>query len=116
MKLSNREIALLARLAKNKKMAVVVNTIDRKSDREFDLVLNGVYLLEADPTRRLDFADYPLLLIAIEVLLDWTKSKVANMTDYPDMAKEGDWSGVRDTDINNLWLIFDEFITPKVKA
>ncbi len=36
------------------------------------------------------------------------------MTDYPDMARSGDWSGVRDSSEAAIWRIFRRFVTPLV--
>ena len=47
-----------------------------------------------------------LILACINELTPWTSPEVANMTDYPEMAMQGDWSGVRDTDMSLLWRIF----------
>ena len=51
-----------------------------------------------------------LLLSCIRELTPWTCSELACMTDYPSMAREGDWSGVRDTEEERLWEIFQKFV------
>ena len=49
-----------------------------------------------------------LVLSCIRELFNWTK--FAEMTDYPEMVREGDWSGVRDTSWEKLWRIFNEAV------
>lgn len=46
-----------------------------------------------------------LCLAVIREFCPWTNSEYAALTDYPEMATSGDWSGVRDTeDIMPLYL------------
>jgi len=78
-----------------------VGTILRCSDRPFDLQIEGTKA--GTPFRAW------LPLAAIGDLLSWTSQNVARMTDYPEMVREGDWSGVRDTDPKKIWAIFEEY-------
>lgn len=75
--------------------------ISRRSDREYDLTVEG------KTVDGIGFSAW--LVLGMIANLPWTSNKVAEMTDYPSMAKEGDWSGVRDTDEEKLWAIFNKF-------
>jgi hypothetical protein len=90
---------VFAALAKDMGMdnAKVVDS-KRKSDRDFDVNVECTS----------DLCKFSLWLpkAAIRSLVDWTRPEVASMTDHPEMAMEGDWSGVRDTDEEKLWEIF----------
>ncbi len=74
--------------------------IGRKSIRPYDLTFYGKYL-----TGEGSFASW-LVLAYIRHCVPWTSSRWAKMTDHPQMAMEGDWSGVRDTEEENLWALF----------
>jgi hypothetical protein len=88
MKLTTREIRLLALLSSPERLdGNEIETVERFSDREFDLKITGqrYYAGGVGPagfSARLD-------LWTINVLLDWTKPNVANLSDYPTMAKGG---------------------------
>jgi hypothetical protein len=75
--------------------------VERKSDREFDIAVEG-------KIGSMSFRAW-LVLGCISNLIEWTQPEVAAMTDYPEMVRDGDWSGVRDTDNDKLWAIFDHF-------
>ena len=98
---TNHEMKVVAMLSKNWQGPF---EIQRKSEREFDLTIQG-----RSKELGCQFSAW-LVLSAIRDLLPWTSPQIANMTDYPEMAKEGDWSGVRDTDEAKLWDIFYEHI------
>ena len=49
-----------------------------------------------------------LLLACIRELTPWPQ--LGWMTDYPQMVEQGDWSGVRDSDENRLWEIFQQYV------
>ena len=51
-------------------------------------------------------------LAAIKRLICWTHESVARMTQYPQMTMDGDWSGVRDSNMNQIWMIFHKFVVP----
>lgn len=55
-----------------------------------------------------------LPLLAIRELTNWCSPDIADMTDYPCMAAEGDWSGVRDTDRTRILEIFDAHVAPQL--
>jgi hypothetical protein len=85
--------------------AVDVNSVvvERKSDRLFDLRLEG---------RTSDGVVFGAwLVLGMIGELPWTQKNIAEMTDYPSMCMRGDWSGVRDTDEDKLWAIFHKFFT-----
>jgi hypothetical protein len=83
-------------------------SVERKSDREFDISVEG-------NIGSVGFRAW-LVLGCISTRLNWTSPEVAAMTDYPDMVREGDWSGVRDTDDAKLWNIFHHFKLGELKA
>ncbi len=78
-------------------------TITRKSERECDLALEGRYMNETN------FSAW-LPLLAIRELTPWAEESIASLTDYPDMTEAGDWSGMRDSDPDTVWFIFDRFV------
>jgi hypothetical protein len=100
--MTKNEIDLVTKLAS--KEGWVEYTVSRKSDREYDLHIEG-------KSQRMGcgFSAW-LVLAAIRELTMWTSPAVAEMTDYPNMAFEGDWSGVRDTNEDSLWMIFNKFV------
>lgn len=77
-----------------------IERIERNSDRWGDLDISG-------KSGSIRFEAW-LPLSAISELTDWTSPKIANKTDYPGMARSGDWSGVRDTNRETIFDIFDE--------
>lgn len=79
--------------------------ISRRSDRECDLTVEG------KTVDGIGFSAW--LVLGMISNLPWTTKKIAEMTDYPMMAMEGDWSGVRDTDDEKLWTIFNTFCNPQ---
>jgi hypothetical protein len=83
--------------------------VTRKSDRECDLILEGRYGKDYPYMGGTAFSAW-LPLLAIRELTLWTGEAVASLTDYPNMASEGDWSGVRDSDPETIWFIFDRFV------
>lgn len=85
-----------------------VSEIVRRSDKEFDLTVKGRYK-ESHPMGGVCFSAW-LVLATIRELTDWTNREVAQLTDHPNMAMEGDWSGVRDTNSEALWEIFNKFV------
>jgi hypothetical protein len=100
--MTKNEIDLVARLANKEGWADY--TVTQKSEREYDLHIEG-----RSQKMGCSFSAW-LVLAAIRELTMWTSWKVAEMTDYPEMAMEGDWSGVRDTNEESLWAIFNKFV------
>lgn len=96
MKFTERELRLIGTLSRKDEWKDV--EITRKSDREGDLQIEG-----EDANGK--FGAW-LVLAAIRNA-NWTGRTIASMTDYPSMARSGDWSGVRDTSEDKLWEIFD---------
>jgi len=82
--------------------------VSRRSDREYDLSLEGRYGEDAPYMGGVAFSAW-LPLMAIRELTKWTSMEIASVTNYPDMAIEGDWSGVRDSDEDTIWFIFERF-------
>ena len=77
------------------------------SEKEFELSFEGERpgFGKSDPPMKFSAC---LVLSCIRELFNWTK--FADMTDYPEMVREGDWSGVRDTSWDKLWRIFNETV------
>lgn len=102
---TNEEI-LVTRLVTHARLADI--KISRRSDREYDLTLEGKYAPDAPYLAGTAFSAW-LPLLAIRELTAWTSESIASLTDYPDMVMEGDWSGVRDSSTETIWFIFDRF-------
>lgn len=81
----------------------------RRSDREYDLSVEGKYRKDAPYMAGVAFSAW-LPLLAIKELTEWPSESIASLTDYPDMVMEGDWSGVRDSDPDTIWFIFERFV------
>ena len=77
--------------------------VDRRSDKEYDLHIEGKYV-----GGTLFSAWLPL--VAIRELTMWTSPQIAQFTNYSAMCEEGDWSGVRDSEPENIWVIFHKFV------
>ncbi len=86
-----------------------VEDVYRRSPREFDLHLEGTeqsaHFKDMEPIR---FSSW-LPLHAIREFLLWTHPEIACMTDYANMAHEGDWSGIRDSSPEAIWEIFERY-------
>lgn len=74
--------------------------VERKSEKDFDLVIHGYF--------NCAFSAW-LPLGSINERLNWCSKEIARMTDYPEMVMEGDWSGVRDSEEEKIWEIFNKF-------
>lgn len=83
--------------------------VSRRSAREYDLTLEGRYTKDAPYMGGVAFSAW-LPLMAIRELTEWPSESIASLTDYPDMVMEGDWSGVRDSNEDSIWFIFDRFV------
>jgi hypothetical protein len=83
--------------------------ITRRSDREYDLTLKGRYGKDYPYMGGTAFTAW-LPLFAISELTMWTEESIASLTDYPDMTASGDWSGMRDSDPDTIWFIFERFV------
>lgn len=110
MKLTTREITLIGEVSRARGYAV--EAVERRSDREFDLSFSGK--LTRKSSAGCGFSAW--LVLAFIGTLPWTGPRVAGRTDYPEMAREGDWSGVRDTNDARLWEIFHENLSAAVLA
>ena len=58
---------------------------------------------------RQDFFTGHLRLMVLD-LVAWSTPYWAHYTDYPEMAKMGDWSAVRDTSDERLTVFYDEVV------
>lgn len=90
---------------------VTVTLVERKSPQEFD-VRFAATVDAPSPSRKGERMQFNmggwLPLAFIRECTIWTSAEVASMTDYPEMAMEGDWSGVRDTEASKIWAIFQK--------
>ena len=77
-------------------------SVFKPSEKEYELTFSGKH-------KGYDFSAC-LLLSFIHEMFDWTK--FADMTDYPEMCKAGDWSAIRDTHEDKLWAIWNEVVIP----
>lgn len=87
-----------------------LDVVKRRSDREYDLELTGTH-----KWHRQGFSGW-LPLMAIYNLTRWTSPAMAAETDYPDMVKDGDWSGVRDSETDTIWRLFDRHVLPRKRS
>ena len=87
-------------------------TVSRISDREFDLAVEGIDTQFGKECR----FSAKLMWSALHSCCDWTSPQIAGMTDYPDMAMDGDWSAVRDTDDDAKWRIFAAHVEPNIEV
>jgi hypothetical protein len=89
-----------------------IDKMEVNSDQVGDIYLEGrqTYGTEGDTVK---FSAW-LPLMAIRELTNWCSREIAEMTDYPEMAYEGDWSGVRDTDRETIMEIFKAHVLPKL--
>lgn len=102
--MTDNEKKLIARLGNLEDLKV-----SRRSNREYDLNLEGRFGPDAPYMSGVNFSAW-LPLFAIRELTVWTKKEIAQYTNYPDMTMEGDWSGMRDSEPENIWLIFHKFV------
>lgn len=106
--MTKNETQLIAKLAKKEDWQDY--EVTRRSEREYDLSIEGKY---GKNNKYLSgtFSAW-LVLAAIRELTLWTSPEIASMTDHPDMCEEGDWSGMRDSNPEALWAIFNHFVKP----
>jgi hypothetical protein len=105
--MNENEKKIVERLVK--KCGIEDLKVTRRSDREYDLSLEGRFGKDYPYMGGVAFGAW-LPLLAIRELTEWASESVASLTDYPDMVMEGDWSGVRDSDSETIWFIFDRFV------
>ena len=91
-----------------------VTKVKRRSEREYDFNISGteVYLLEGKPLLNKEPINFsfwmPLALIRESV---WTL--LAPYSSIPEMVREGDWSGIRDSEKDAIWAMLDQVLTDK---
>lgn len=83
--------------------------VTRRSEREYDLSVSGLYAKDSKHMAGVAISAW-LPLLAIRELTPWPSEEIAACTDYPEMVTEGDWSGVRDSDPETIWFIFERFV------
>ena len=104
IRLSDAELALLSTWGRAAK--VTEWTLARRSDREFDLTVEG----KTDQYPSVPGVSFSawLPLACISDLTSWSSPDVYGMCDYPFM--EGDWSGIRDSEPGTVWAIFEQHV------
>lgn len=105
--MTENEKKIIARLTE--KCGLQELKIVRRSDKEYDLGLDGRFGPDYPYMGGVSFSAW-LPLLAIRELTVWTSSKIAQCSSYPEMAEEGDWSGIRDSEPENIWHIFNNFV------
>jgi len=48
-----------------------------------------------------------LPLAYINRFSEWYREPIVSMSDIPEMARDGDWSAIRDSEVSTIWQIFD---------
>ncbi len=77
-----------------------IDSIERRSPREFDLGISGQHEKFATP------ANYTAWLpLAVIGEANWVE--LAPHSDYPSMVWDGDWSGIRDSSEEAIWRMFE---------
>ena len=87
-----------------------IEEVEQLSSIPYDIGVKGTHNAYG---REIRFSAW-LPLLAIRELTDWCDPEIAEMTDYPEMALDGDWSGVRDTNRDSILAIFDRFVLPRL--
>jgi len=82
-----------------------IDAVSFRSSRAFDIGIDGV---TADGSK---FSAW-LPLLAISKQTAWSSPAIAAQCDYPDMALEGDWSAIRDSEMLTIWRIFGRHCKP----
>lgn len=85
-----------------------VETVTRRSDRLYDIIVSGTYDYGGPSPN--SFTGW-LPLMFIQSCTDWTDPYIADRCMYPEMAYEGDWSAIRDTPREIIWEIFEDAVT-----
>lgn len=94
MKLTKNEIDFISKTAEIELWSSY--NVVRKSEREFDLNIEGT-------KEGFGFVGwFPLVVIRLSNWVD-----LAKFSDYPIMVANGDWSGIRDSSIENIWRMFE---------
>jgi hypothetical protein len=102
-------------LVKNKDLWVDDSwTIERLSSQPFALRISGKksYLLSKQPSESTYDFSCSLILASIATLLRWSSPEIAKLTDHPEITRQGDWSGVRDSDDDKIYYIFQQHVIP----
>jgi len=100
------ELDLLFKVAKHERETI--ETLKRRSIRLYDLEYSGRKSTGGHHGSYIETCAFSawLPLSAISSL-DWSTSEFADLSDYPDMALSGDWSGIRDTCPEGIWEMFE---------
>lgn len=77
-----------------------IDSIERRSPREFDLGISGWFAQFSTPHK---FSAWLPLAVIGEA--NWVE--LADHSDYPSMVWDGDWSGIRDSSEEAIWRMFE---------
>ena len=83
---------------------VEVTAIRRRSDRPFDVEFEGSYV--AGFLKGCGLQAW----LPLAVIRDSNWPRLAAMSDYPQMVRAGDWSGIRDSEPEAIWAMFEKVI------
>lgn len=103
MKLSNTELNLLAKTFGNSDEFRNLD-IERISEKPFDFKVKGETTKFSTSRAWYSFSAWLPLYVIRE--LNWIQ--FADMSDYPEMVREGDWSGIRDSSKEKIWAMFEK--------
>ena len=110
--LTAEEVALVERwiiAARKHGYVKRIVSVKRGSFKAYDVHIHGEQSWKHDGTPLHAFSAW-LPLAAINDMINWTHPNVAKETNYEQMALEGDWSAVRDSDPDRIWRIFEQFV------
>ncbi len=80
-----------------------ITEITRKSFREFDINFSGTQeIIEGSDMEPVNFSAW----LPLAFIHDSNWPMLSQLTDYPDMVADGDWSGIRDSSEETKWRIF----------
>ncbi len=96
--LTEKEKLLLRSIFKHDPSKVKTMDVTRRSDKEFDLEIQGKYKSGGTYLSWLP-------LSTLHTLVNWPAPQYANESDYPYMVEQGDWSGIRDSHKDKVWIM-----------
>jgi hypothetical protein len=107
--LNKSEVDLLTAFLKHAKSGgddYSLSKITRRSEKEFDFGMEGEITGNSyKPGEKMTYGFsgwFPLAVIRASL---WPS--YAEMSDYPEMVESGDWSGIRDSEPETIWAIFE---------
>ena len=95
MRITGEELTWLTSICEALKYTLL--EVTRVSDRPFDL--------HFEAERKDDWKASAWLPLSLLSCVDWTK--LGDMSSYPQLTRDGDWSGIRDSTKEEIWAMFD---------